>query len=44
MKAVRLLACLVLGALAMWAALGSPPTCTGGNPVGQAILDVVCRQ
>lgn len=43
-KAVSLVLAFALGAVATWAALGSPPPCAGGNPVGQAILNLVCRR
>jgi len=42
-KAVSLVLAFALGAVATWAALGSPPPCAGGNPVGQAILNLVCQ-
>ena len=43
MKAAILVLAFGLGAVAAWAALGSPPPCKGGSPMGQAILNLVCR-
>jgi hypothetical protein len=40
---IRLVIAIALGAFVAYAAFGFPPPCTGGNPVGQAILNLVCQ-